>query len=169
MGIFRGKPNVEKLAAEKDVEGIIKALGDEDKDVRMDAAGALGKIGDKRAVDPLTAALEKDEDCDVRASAALALGIVGEGERVVVDPLIAALKKDKHWGVRASAAIALGPTAYSLGDLRDERIVESLIAALGDEHWGVQQNAATTLGLLTKMNLGTDQQRWLQWWKNKKL
>ena len=36
---------------------MIKALGDEDKDTREGAAEALGKIGDKRAVEPLIEAL----------------------------------------------------------------------------------------------------------------
>ena len=139
MAIFDARARrVEKLVAKKDVEGLIKALGHEDKDVRIDAVMALDRIsyeiGDKRAVDPLIAVLKKDEDCDVRAS----------------------------------AAIALGPTADWLGRARDERIVESLIATLGDEHWGVQRNAASTLVLLTKMNLGTDQRRWQQWWKKQK-
>ena len=38
----------------------------------MEAAEALGKIGDERAVDPLTEAL-KDEDSPVREEAARAL------------------------------------------------------------------------------------------------
>jgi HEAT repeat protein len=41
--------------------------------VRGSAAEALGKLGDKRAVKPLTACL-KDQDEDVRLSAAEALG-----------------------------------------------------------------------------------------------
>ena len=56
MGIF----DVEKMQVEKDVEGLIRALKDEDIYVRRSAAEALGKIGDKRAVGPLIEAL-KDE------------------------------------------------------------------------------------------------------------
>ena len=66
MGLF--KPNVIKLAAKKDIEGLIKALKDKDSDVREEAAEALGEIGDDRAVEPLTKAL-KDEDSSVRSKA----------------------------------------------------------------------------------------------------
>ena len=48
-----GKPNVEKMKAEKDVEGLIKALEDGDKHVRGEAAEALGKIRGKRAAEAL--------------------------------------------------------------------------------------------------------------------
>jgi len=46
MGLFR--LNIEKLKARKNVEGLIKALGDWDWDVRKSAAYALGEIGGKR-------------------------------------------------------------------------------------------------------------------------
>jgi len=56
----------------KDSELLIKALKDEDKNVRGWAAELLGEIGDSRAVEPLIEALE-DEDRDVREAAAKAL------------------------------------------------------------------------------------------------
>lgn len=43
MGFF--KPNVEKMKAKGDVEGLIKALKDDDKRVREAAEWALGRIG----------------------------------------------------------------------------------------------------------------------------
>jgi len=66
------KPNVEKLKENKDVEGLIKALGHKDHTVRSNAAIALGKIGDKRAVEPLTQAL-KDKDSDFQEEAKMTL------------------------------------------------------------------------------------------------
>ena len=56
-----------------EVEKHIKALGDEDWRVRMEAAVALGNIGDPRAVEPLTRA-PRDENQYVRRVAAGALG-----------------------------------------------------------------------------------------------
>ena len=87
MGIF--KPNIEKMKANGDVEGLIKALKHRDEAVQEDAAVALGRIGDVRAVDPLIRAL-KDELSDVRERAAYALGKIGDAR--AVDPLIRALK-----------------------------------------------------------------------------
>ena len=54
------------------VESLIEVLGDEDHHIRLDAADALGEIGDKRAVEPLTEAL-KDKDRNVREAAKNAL------------------------------------------------------------------------------------------------
>ena len=50
MPLF-GPPNVDKLEANGDVPGLIKALGyEKDSGVRHDAARALGKTDDTRAV-----------------------------------------------------------------------------------------------------------------------
>jgi len=92
-----------------DIKGLIKALGYiKDEDVRTAAAGALGQIGDPRAVEPLIAAL-KDEGESVRSSAARALGKIGDPR--AVESLIAALK-DKKWHVRKPAAGALDRLAW---------------------------------------------------------
>jgi len=65
MGLF-GPPNVQKLRAQKDVKGLIKALAyPKDWHICKAAAEALGQIGDSRAVEPLTTALG-DEDRFVR-------------------------------------------------------------------------------------------------------
>ena len=63
--------NVEKMKANKYVEGLIRALKDKERSVRRRATYALGDIGDSRAVKPLTETL--DEDWHVRRSAADAL------------------------------------------------------------------------------------------------
>ncbi len=58
MDIFNRKSNVKKLAAKKDIKGLTKALQHKDRLVRTNAAEALGKIGDNRAVEPLIEALK---------------------------------------------------------------------------------------------------------------
>jgi HEAT repeat protein len=51
MPLF-GPPDVDELEAERDVKGLIKALGHEkDRDVREGAVWALSMIGDTRAVE----------------------------------------------------------------------------------------------------------------------
>jgi len=72
MGLF-GPPNVEKLKAKKDVDGLLEALAHRDESVRRSAAEALGDVGDSRTLDPLTAALQ-DPATPVAAAAAEALG-----------------------------------------------------------------------------------------------
>jgi len=61
MGLFDWffKPNVQRLEREKDVERLIKALlYENDLHVRCDAAEALGRIKDPRAIEPLISALK---------------------------------------------------------------------------------------------------------------
>jgi HEAT repeat protein len=71
-----GPPNVEKMKARRDVNGLIKALRyRKDKGVRQAAAEALVKIG-APAVEPLIAALKDQKTC-ARADAAQALDHVG--------------------------------------------------------------------------------------------
>jgi len=138
MGIFKKKfsqQDIEKLWEEENVESLIKAVKDKDKDVRADAAEALGKIEDPRAVEPLIQAL-KDKDEDVRTDAAEALGKIGDPR--AVEPLLQALN-DKDEYVRIHAAEALGK-------IGDPRAVEPLLQALNDKDDRIPGCAAEALG-----------------------
>ena len=117
------------------VEELIRELRDKDWRVRWDAALALRKIGDERAVEPLINAL-RDEYPDVRRAAAEALGKIGD--KKAIEPLIIALR-DKDWRVRWDAALALR-------EIGDERAVEPLINALRDGSPEVCRAAAEALG-----------------------
>jgi HEAT repeat protein len=81
-------------------------LEDEDSVIREAALGALGEIGDERAVEALVAVLE-DEDSDVRYAAMGALGKIGDAR--AVEPLVARLE-DEDSDVREAALGALLPT-----------------------------------------------------------
>jgi len=89
----------------KDTESIaslIQTLEDEDQNVRGEAAGALGDIGEP-AVQPLIEAL-KDNSEDIRWGAAAVLGRIGDAR--AIEPLTQALK-DESSNVREEAARAL--------------------------------------------------------------
>jgi HEAT repeat protein len=81
MPLF-GPPNIEKMEARGDVEGLIKALeywkgrGPTNRKVQMGAAQALARIGDARAVEPLVRALDRYDD-ETRHAVAEALGKMG--------------------------------------------------------------------------------------------
>jgi HEAT repeat protein len=116
------------------VEPLIAALKDADAKVRFYAAGALAKLNDPRAVEPLIATL-RDADSTVNSGAALALRDIGAP---AVQPLMAALK-DENPEVRRRVA-------WVLGDIKDPRAVEPLIAALEDDADSiVRWNSATAL------------------------
>ncbi|MBA7502605.1 hypothetical protein ES706_01198 [subsurface metagenome] len=128
FGLF--KPNVEKLKAKKDVEGLIKALMHENLDLRWKAARALGEIGDKRAVQPLIQGL-KDVNDYVRDHAGRALGKIGEP---ALEPLIQLLKVEEDTKVTYHVEMALLNILEKIGELA----VEPLIQALKDENKNVR-------------------------------
>ena len=87
---------------------LIKALGDEDGDVRTEAARALGLLG--QPANAVLAALTKalhDEEYYVRCEAARALGLMGKSDDAVLSALNEALNDEDAY-VRTEAARALG-------------------------------------------------------------
>jgi len=151
MGILGrlSKPNVKDLAEKRDVEGLIRALGHWDGNVRNGAVFALRGMGESafgsltralndanwriragaaavfarsrepRAVEPLTSAL-RDEDARVRKQAAYTLDLMGDAR--ATEPLLAAMRNNDY------AAVA---GAYSFFVMRGEPGTEdTLIKAL---------------------------------------
>ena len=122
-----------------EVERLIAELRDTNRRVRENAADALGKICDVRAVEPLITALT-DSDKYVRRNAAGALGNIGDAR--AVEPLVAALH-DVYLGIRLKSVEALGKIG--------KPSVDPLIAALRDPHLDITENVAEVLG-----NIGDD-------------
>ena len=164
--LLLGRPDVSGLRTNKNVKGLVKALGwRKDRHVRRAAATALGQLGDPRAVNPLIRALN-DSDSGVRGAAATALGQLGDTR--AVNPLITVIQNDE-WSVREAAVAALGnigahavgpliaalhdqdeyvrrAAAGALGQIGDPRAVKALISALDDESAAARQAAAEALG-----------------------
>ncbi len=168
MPLF-GPPDIEKLKAKRDVQGLIKALSyekdsikDKPRKTREEAASTLGEIGGALAVEPLIAALN-DGSNFVRWEAAGALGKLGDGRAVI--PLSVLLNDDDK-AVREHAVYALRKlfthpgtielliaelangsvyrrrcAAKALSQAGDARAVEPLIAALLDEEYTVRMIA----------------------------
>ncbi|MGB7546204.1 MAG: HEAT repeat domain-containing protein [Terracidiphilus sp.] len=145
------------------LQPLLDALNDPDFGVRGSAATALGQIKDPRAVDPLMAALKvtaKDNN-EAAIKEAEALGHLGSP---ALEPLMAAFKDKDLGGYAASGLVQMGAPAVesliatmkgpdtdvgwqaanALGEIKDPRAVEPLIAALQvkDLRW----NAALALG-----------------------
>lgn len=113
---------------------LINALKDQDDEVRAKSAGALGRLGDRRAVTYLLEHLLSDPAPFVRARIASALGQFPGTE--VIDRLVRALG-DPAWWVRMRSVEALeqiGPTAES-----------PLILALDDPDPEIRIRAAVAL------------------------
>ena len=142
----------------------LQNLSHKDAKIRGEAAWALGKSGDTRAVGPLVQAL-KDGDRNVREWAVLALAKMG---RPATEELIFALKRESEL-VRWQAAAALGlindsaaveplikalfsPSnetrywaAISLGQIKDTQAREALIHVLGNGNQSVREASGRAL------------------------
>ncbi len=107
------------------VEPLIAALNHRERRVRMRAAETLAVTGDVRAVEPLIAVL-KHRDPRERMRAASALGAIGDVR--AIDPLIAALEVVPP--VYQKDPLVAKKAAEALGAIGDPRAVDPLIAAL---------------------------------------
>ena len=116
------------------VDNLIRQLKDRKPANRLNAALALGRSKDPRAVEPLIDILS-DKNDTMRGIAALALGMIKDPR--AVEPLIAALM-DQDSKVRVLSA-------SSLGMIGDPRAVGPLTMALGDSNLTVRQEAASSL------------------------
>jgi HEAT repeat protein len=121
--------------AHEAVESLVPLL--EEDELRSAAAGALGQIGDPRAIEPLRRYLDRKESGVIRA-----LGELRDRESVVA---LIGLLGDRNDSVKRAAAEALGA-------IKDRRAVDALIGMLkqregqlvGDEQ--LIRSAARALG-----------------------
>jgi len=121
------------------VPALIAALQDETLDMRSSVARALGRLGDRGAVEPLIKMLSH-EDTDVRTWAAFALSLIGD--RRAVEPLMKMLSEEDT-DVRRYAA-------WALGLIGDRRAVEPLESLLSDDNELVRSVAKEALAKLRK-------------------
>ena len=155
--------NPKRKFQQSDVSGLIKMLKSFDRYESTNAAAELGKLGDRRAVEPLIAALKRKR---TKLTAAIALGRIPD-ERAV-EPLIELLNDSEGpCGSAAESLIKIGTDravkAVMLKietlDERDEiydvfkamvekgtKFYEILISALKDDHDEVRRYAAWALG-----------------------
>lgn len=154
---FSRRPNVQQLKSEENVDGLIEALGyQDDHNVRLAAASALGKVGDSRAVTPLIGAL--DDRKRVKEIAARALGEIGDMR--AVEPLITQLH-DENWEIR-------GTVAKALGKIGDDHAIQPLISLLEDKNENVRWHAVQALEAITGKSYGENIFKWEQWIKQEK-
>lgn len=144
------EPNIRKSVVmeliqygEDAIDPLIALLMDEDSDVRVHAATALGWIGGKDAVQPLMVAVQ-DENPYVRRYAARAMCWVVD--ETAIEGLIAALQDEDSY-VRQYAARALGWS-------QDRRAVEPLLKLLVTEQSNdVREYTLTALDDLGEKNV----------------
>ena len=114
---------------------LIELLTDKDVNRQSNAAEALGRIGDPRAVKPLITLLDKEGVTATRTETVRALGKIGDAESI--RRLLAELqlpREECKWeAIRA------------LAETRNPGAVEPLIELLRDEAWSVRRSAVWAL------------------------
>src|SRR5262245_50409380 len=139
------------------VPDLIKALEDEDWEVRNQAAVALGVIGpEAKAAVPALIDVLQGEDKYLRSHAATALGKVGRQAGTAVPALTRALQ-DKDEDVRRNAAAALGQIGPD-----SKGAVSDLIELLKDERKPVRQQALKALEQLDPEEAARHRSFWSQ-------
>ncbi|MFW6172456.1 MAG: phosphoglycerate kinase, partial [Elusimicrobiota bacterium] len=143
-GNQKNNPGTDKENVDDEtVESLIRDLKNKDIDVRIRAARTLGRIGSKKAVDPLIEILIDESDNDKKnlelyLTVVETLGIIGD-ERAV-KPLIEEIS-DMDFLVREKVI-------KSLGMIKDKRAEKPIINALKDNNVEVRISAAEALGEL---------------------
>jgi HEAT repeat protein len=160
MPLF-GRTDVEKLKAKRDVNGLVKALRQNDLYVRLRAAEALGELGDARAAEPLAAILLNGAP-EVREVAQAVIEarqnnreagrearVVHEAMRTVLEESLDDLQAESHLAAVTSDDPAKWVRARADEDKRrgfDSRGAEPVLVFMMDD--GVRQAAARALGKL---------------------
>ncbi len=140
------KPDIQKLKAKCDIDGLTKALSyANDAEIRIEAAWGLSEIGNAQAVCLLADALKNSYYYDVRKEAALALGKMSDEhtKEVLVDAL-----KDPIDEVRFAAA-------FSLSQLGDSRAAETLITAKNSNNKELSERASKALMKIRGSQMGS--------------
>ncbi|MCB0284610.1 MAG: HEAT repeat domain-containing protein [Calditrichaeota bacterium] len=128
-------PNISKLKARRNINGLIKALSSKSIEIQVQAARSLGDLYARDAVDALIVAL-KDWNYQVQVAAAEALGRIGNTK--AIKPLIYTLRDNnellKKTVISALAAIgydAVQPLVEILND-SNEKLQDYVIDAISE-------------------------------------
>src|SRR5258708_348177 len=125
--------HVETMVKDHDVRGLTKMLNSYKTEEIVSACEALGKLGDRIAVEPLVMVFRNPMlPVPARLAAAEALLLLESAPAVVT--LLGALRRD-NWQVRRNAAAVLG-------QLQAIWAVDPLITALEDSNQAVRRTAA---------------------------
>ncbi len=125
MSLF-GPPNIGKLKANRDFDGLGRVLTTYQKSgaVRQAAAEALGELRDAKGLDPLGSALRVENDAEVRAAAVRAMRRIG-GQAALAS-LVDLLASSRAQSAAADALVEIGEPALGV-------LVPKLVQAVRDK------------------------------------
>lgn len=146
------KPDIWKLQAQFDIQGLVNALSRDDPGIRRRAAAALRHIDAKESVPALRAAFAAEDDPEVRAAIANALEFLGDQpdevvaarqpsvEQAMVNRLIKQLK--------SASPPQVIEAAQQLGEIGDKMAVEPLVLLFNDASVSIEVRLAVAEALL---------------------
>lgn len=136
LHVLDHRTDVNSLVKSQNIQGLIRALKSRHPETVIASAHALGKLGDRLAVEPLVILFHNSSSpAPVRLAAADALLELKSAPAVVT--LLGALRRDS-WQVRRNAAAVLG-------QIQATWAVEPLTGAMNDPHPVVRRAAAAAL------------------------
>jgi len=125
---------IPKLLKAGDTGGLVELLAADERETRVEAARALGKLRRSNTVPALVKAMG-DEEVPVRRAAAEALANVGQ-------PAIPALVATLEGRGGRLAPYAL----WALGEIGSPAAVDALMEAAGSSRWKIRWSAVESLG-----------------------
>ncbi len=125
------------LQDDKVAKGLDHLLGDKDQDVVVAACRALSDRKEKSAIEHLSKMIGKGKERNTMRAALEALVVIRKGDPAWVDELIN-LTKSEDFEVRNLALESLGQT-------KEQKALEKLVAALNDTSWSVRLAALDAL------------------------
>ncbi|MCR4439679.1 MAG: HEAT repeat domain-containing protein [bacterium] len=114
-----------------------RSLRDDSTNVRLEAVRALGKFASEEVIATLGQTALSDPDPYIRTEALRTIRWTGISSTAAVDVALSALS-DPDWQVCTQAA-------RLLGNIREERAIQPLLAALRHQNWTVRQSAEDAL------------------------
>jgi HEAT repeat protein len=165
----------EVLAAVGTADDVVERLADRDSAVRGAAAEALGRLGDRSAVERLLAALRRESDWPLRAHGLDALARL---DPEAAAPVLADAEDDRHFQARIVVA-ERRPSPRLVNDadwrvrdaafdgcraVRTRESIGWLVERLGKEKGRLRWDLVQALHDLTGKDLGLEPGPWKAWW-----
>jgi len=150
------KPDIWQLQSQFNIQGLVRALGHEDKNIRKRAAAALRTMGAKEALPALRVAFSAEEDTNTRMIIATAIEMLKadmpeeeKPPRVATSALSgASLVERLMERLNSDKPEIITKTVQQLGDLGDKSAVEPLILLFNDHTKTIQVRLSVAEALL---------------------
>jgi hypothetical protein len=152
------KPDIWQLQSQFNIQGLVRALGNEDKNIRKRAAAALRTMGAKEALAALRVAFTAEEDTNTRMIIATAIETLSVDNKEVTDDKPQRIATSKLSGsslverlverLHSDKPEIIAKTAQQLGDLGDKTAVEPLILLFNDHTKTIQVRLSVAEALL---------------------